>query len=129
MLYLWLALAIVFEVGWAISMKVSAGLTRPWPTVATIVMYFLSVVFLSMATKKLDVGTAYAMWAGSGAALIALIGIWWFKEPASALKLGSIALVVLGIVGLNIATGGHGERDASRASPAEAAAPPRAPAP
>lgn len=107
MLYLWLSLAILFEVGWAIAMKVSDGLTKPWPTVATVVMYLLSVVFLSFATKKMDVGTAYAIWAGTGAAIIALIGIWWFKEPASALKLGSIAVVVLGIVGLNISTGGH----------------------
>lgn len=108
MLYLWLALAIVFEVGWAISMKVSDGLTKLWPAVATLVMYFLSVVFLSLVTKKMDVGTAYAIWAGSGAAIIAVIGIWWFKEPASALKLGSIVVVVLGIVGLNLSSGGHG---------------------
>lgn len=106
MLYLWLALAIVFEAGWAIAMKVSEGLTKPWPTVATVVMYVLSVVFLSFATKRMDVGTAYAIWAGSGAAIIALIGIWWFKEPASALKLGSLGVVVVGIVGLNIAAAG-----------------------
>jgi multidrug transporter EmrE-like cation transporter len=107
MLYLWLALAIVFEVGWAVAMKLSDGFSKPWPTVATIVMYLLSVVFLSFATKKMDVGTAYAIWAGSGVAIIAVIGMWHFKEPVTALKLGSLAMVAVGIVGLNISTGGH----------------------
>jgi multidrug transporter EmrE-like cation transporter len=101
MLYLWLALAILFEVGWAISMKLSEGFTKPWATAATVVMYLLSVVFLAFATKRMDVGTAYAIWAGTGAAIIAVIGIMWFREPAT------IALVVIGVVGLNIAGGGH----------------------
>ena len=108
MLYLWLALAIAFEVGWAVAMKLSDGLTRLWPTVVTIVFYFLSVVFLSFATKRMDVGTAYAIWAGSGMAIIALIGMWYFKEPVTAMKVASLALVAIGIVGLNLSTGGHG---------------------
>jgi small multidrug resistance pump len=108
MVYLWLALAIVFEVGWAVSMKVSEGLTRPGPTVATIVMYLLSVVFLSLATKRMDVGLAYALWAGSGAALIGVVGMWWFREPVTALRVASIGLIVLGIVGLQAGSGGHG---------------------
>jgi multidrug transporter EmrE-like cation transporter len=107
MLYLWLALAILFEVGWAISMKLSEGFTKPWATAATVVMYLLSVVFLAFATKRMDVGTAYAIWAGTGAAIIAVIGIMWFREPATMLKLASLALVVIGVVGLNIAGGGH----------------------
>lgn len=107
MLYLWLALAIAFEVGWAVAMKLSQGFSRVGPTVATVVMYLLSVVFLSQATKKMDIGVAYAVWAGSGVALIAVVGMWYFKEPVTALKVASLAVIVLGIVGLNVATGGH----------------------
>lgn len=107
MTYLWLTLAIVFEVGWAISMKLSHGLTRLWPTVATVVMYLLSVVFLALATKKMEIGVAYATWAGAGVTLIAAAGVVYFKEPLTAMKAASIALVVLGIVGLQVAGGGH----------------------
>lgn len=106
--YLYLLLAIAFEAGWAIAMKVSSGLTRPIPTAATIVMYVVSLVFLALATKKMDLGTTYAIWAGAGASIIALAGFVWFKEPVSALKVASLALIVLGIVGLQLAGSGHG---------------------
>jgi multidrug transporter EmrE-like cation transporter len=107
MTYLWLALAIVFEVGWAVAMKMSDGLTRLAPTIATIIMYLLSVVFLSFATKKMDIGVAYALWAGSGVALIAIAGMTYFKEPATAWKVASITLIVIGIAALQISSGGH----------------------
>src|SRR5262245_8775296 len=106
MTYLWLALAIVFEAGWAIAMKMSEGLTRPAPAAATILMYILSLVFLALATRRLDLGPAYAMWAGAGAVLIAAAGVVYFKEPATVVKLTSMALIVVGIVGLQLATGG-----------------------
>lgn len=99
---LYLVLAIVFEVGWAIAMKLSDGMTKVQPTIAMVVMYLLSVVFLALATKKLDISVAYAVWAGSGAALIAIAGIVHFKEPATALKIISVGLIVAGIVGLQI---------------------------
>lgn len=107
MIYVWLSVAIVFEVGWAVAMKLSNGFTRPAATAATIVMYLLSVVFLALATKRMDVGVAYATWAGAGVALIAIIGMTYFKEPASAFKIVSIGLIVLGIAGLQFARGGH----------------------
>lgn len=107
MTYLYLALAIVFEVGWAIAMKVSDGFTKPRAVAATVVMYLLSVVFLALATKKMDIGIGYAIWAGSGVALIAVAGVVYFKEPMSALKVASLALIVAGIAGLQIAGGGH----------------------
>ena len=107
MTYLWLALAVVFEVGWAISMKLSDGFARLGFTIATIIMYLLSVVFLALATKKMDLGTCYAIWAGGGVAMIAIIGMVYFKEPVTALKLISLGLVLAGIVGLRVATGGH----------------------
>lgn len=108
MVYLWLSLAVAFEVGWAVSMKLSKGFTRPGPVVATVIMYLLSVVFLSRATRTIDIGVGYAIWAGGGVALIATIGMVYFKEPVSALKIASLALVVLGIVGLGLSgVGGH----------------------
>src|ERR1051326_5680073 len=99
---LYLSLAIVFEAGWAIAMKMSDGLRKPGPAAATAVMYLLSVVFLSQVTKKLDVGLAYAIWAGAGAVIIAAAGILYFKEPASGLRLASIAVIVLGLLGLGL---------------------------
>jgi multidrug transporter EmrE-like cation transporter len=119
MTYLYLVLAIVFEAGWAIAMKMSDGLTRPRPAAATLVFYLLSLVFLALATRRLDVGPAYAVWAGSGAVLIALAGIFYFKEPASALKLASMALVVLGIVGLQLAEGGRAAKLKAQSGKAE----------
>jgi small multidrug resistance pump len=102
MTLIYLLLAIVFEVGWATGMKLSQGLTRPWPTAFTIVAYILSLVFLALATKRLDVGVAYAVWAGAGAAMIAVIGVLYFREPMTAVKAASIALIVLGVVGLQL---------------------------
>jgi len=106
MTMVYLVLAIVFEVGWAIAMKLSEGMTRLAPTVAMIVMYLLSVVFLALATRKLEISVAYAVWAGSGAAIIALVGIVHFKEPATAMKIISVSLIVAGIVGLQL-SGAH----------------------
>lgn len=108
MLYFWLTFAIVFEVGWAVAMKLSKGFTRPGPAIATVVMYLLSIIFLAQATRKMDVGVGYAIWAGSGMALIAAIGMLHFKEPVSALKIASLVLVVTGIIGLGFSgVGGH----------------------
>ncbi len=103
----WLVLAIGFEVGWALAMKVSDGFRRPVPTAATVVMYLLSVVFLALATRRLDIGVGYAIWAGSGVALIAVAGILYFREPVTAVKVISLGLIVSGIVGLQLSGGGH----------------------
>lgn len=107
MVYLYLALAIAFEVGWAVSMKLSDGFTKLWPSVATVVMYMLSVAFLIPASKKMDIGVCYAIWAGCGVALISVAGMVYFKEPVTVLKIGSLAAIVAGIVGLQLAGGGH----------------------
>lgn len=111
MTYLYLTLAILFEVAWAIGIKVNNGFApphRPFPILLTFASYVLSFVFLALAARRLDIGLAYALWAGSGAALIALIGILYYHEPASSLKIVSLVLVVAGVVGLNLAGGGHG---------------------
>ncbi len=108
MTILYLVLAIVFEAGWAISMKLSHGFTRVGPAAATVVLYLASVVFLSLAAKKLDLGLAYAIWAGAGVVLIATAGVVYFKEPVSMLKVVSVGLIAAGIVGLNLSGVGHG---------------------
>jgi small multidrug resistance pump len=102
MTYLLLALAIVFEVGWATAMKASHGFTRPLPAAITILAYVLSLVFLTLAVRKLDISVAYAIWAGLGAAIIAGIGILYFQEPINLLKAGSLALIVVGIIGVRL---------------------------
>jgi multidrug transporter EmrE-like cation transporter len=107
MIYVYLGLAIVFEAGWAIAMKLSSGLTRPAPTIVFGVLYILSAVFLALATKKMDVGVAYAIWAGAGIALIAAAGMTYFQEPVTAAKLAFTALIVVGVVGLQVYGGGH----------------------
>jgi multidrug transporter EmrE-like cation transporter len=103
--WIYLIIAIVFEVGWAIAMKKSDGLSKlPW-TISFVVMYLLSAGFLALATKTLDIGLAYALWAGVGMALIATFGIVFLKEPATALRIGSLALVLMGVVGLKVSAG------------------------
>ena len=105
--WVYLALAIVFEVGGTTCMKLSEGFTKPVYAVLIFVLYGVSFAALTLALKKIELGVSYAIWAGVGTALIALIGYIWFKEPMGALKVGSIALIVIGVVGLNLARGVH----------------------
>lgn len=100
MTYATLALAILFEAGWAISMKAAPRLDLSWPAARTLVLYLLSLVFLTLTVRKMDVAVAYAVWAGSGAVLIALAGFAYFKEPITAMRLVFIGLVLIGVVGL-----------------------------
>ena len=97
-----LAVAIVLEVAGTTNMKLSEGFTRPLPSVLIFVFYGLSFTAVTFALKKLDLSVTYAIWAGAGTALIAAIGVIWFKEPINALKVGSVVLIVIGIVGLNM---------------------------
>ena len=94
----------LFEVGWAIGLKYTDGLTRLCPTVGTVVAMVVSMVLLGFAMKGLQVGTAYAVWVGVGAIGTAILGIVLFNEPANTLRLLSLALILLGIVGLKLAT-------------------------
>ncbi|VAX16581.1 Uncharacterized membrane protein YvaE [hydrothermal vent metagenome] len=98
----YLVLAILLEVSGTTCMKLADGFTKILPSVLVFAFYGLSLAALTMALKKLDVSMAYATWSGLGAALIAMIGIYWFHEPVTALKVGSIALIVAGVVGLNM---------------------------
>jgi multidrug transporter EmrE-like cation transporter len=101
---LYLVLAIIFEAGWAISMKASSGLNKPGPAAVMLVCFMLSAVFLALAAKTIEVGVAYAIWVGCGAAIIAIVGIVYFKEPVTALKLISLGLVLAGVVGLKLSS-------------------------
>lgn len=112
MTYLWLALAVVFEVGWAIGLKLAmvprTALERGLVYGATGLAYVLSVVFLALAVRRMDIGAAYATWAGCGVAMIAVIGVLYFKEPMTVVKGVSLVLVVVGVVGLNLSGVAHG---------------------
>lgn len=99
--WLLLAAAIVLEVAGTTSMKFSAGFTRLLPSVLIFVFYALSFFALTLALKKLDLSLAYAIWAGVGTVLIALIGFIYFGEQATLFKTACIGLIVIGVVGLN----------------------------
>lgn len=102
MAWIYLLLAGLCEIGWAIGLKYTDGFTRLVPTLWTVAAMALSIVLLGIALKTLPVGTAYAVWTGIGAAGTALLGIYLFGEPATALRLSSIGLIVAGIVGLKL---------------------------
>ena len=104
MAWLLLILAGLLEVGWAIGLKYTEGFTRPWPTMWTGAAMLASIVLLGIAMKSLPVGTAYSVWVGVGAVGTVILGIVLFGEPANALRLASVALIVAGIVGLKLAT-------------------------
>jgi small multidrug resistance pump len=99
-----LAIAITFEVIGTTCMKLSQGFTRPVPSVAMFVFYGMAFACNTMAIKTLDLSITYAVWSGVGTIATALIGIYYFKEAATALKLASISLIVVGVFGLHAAS-------------------------
>ena len=107
MTWLYLVLAILLEVSGTTCMKLSEGFTRMVPSILLVVFYTLSFGMLTLALKKIDVSVAYAIWSGVGTALIASIGVLWFREPATAMKLISLGLIIMGVVGLNLSGGAH----------------------
>jgi quaternary ammonium compound-resistance protein SugE len=102
MAWLYLFIAGLFEIGWALGLKYTQGFTRLWPSVLTVMAMAGSFVFLTAALKTLPVGTAYAVWTGIGAAGTALLGIRLFGESRAWLRLLCLALIVTGIVGLKL---------------------------
>jgi quaternary ammonium compound-resistance protein SugE len=101
----WVVLIVagIFEVVWAFAMKQSAGFTRLTPTVIMVVAMVASIVLLAFAMKSLPLGTAYAVWTGIGALGAFAVGVAVLGEPATALRIGSAALILLGLVGLKLA--------------------------
>lgn len=102
----WLLVVIsgLLETGWALGLKASHGFTRPWPTVLTVAGMIASFVLLSLAVRTLPIGTAYAVWVGIGALGTAILGIVFFREPATVGRMLSLVLLVAGIVGLKLTT-------------------------
>jgi quaternary ammonium compound-resistance protein SugE len=90
-----LLIAGLTEIGWAVGLKVSEGWTRFWPSVATVGLILISYVFLSLALKSLPLGTAYAVWTGIGAAGTAVVGMLYFHEPRSPLRVLCIGFITL----------------------------------
>ncbi|MET0470589.1 MAG: quaternary ammonium compound efflux SMR transporter SugE, partial [Xanthobacteraceae bacterium] len=99
MAWIYLTIAGLFEIGWAIGLKYTEGFTRLLPSVWTIGSMILSIVLLGLALKTLPVGTAYAVWTGIGAVGTAALGIYLFAEPATVARLLCIGLILSGIVG------------------------------
>ena len=100
-----LLLAGLLEVGWALGLKYSDGLTRFWPSVAMLVAIALSFALLAVALKSIPFGTAYALWTGIGAAGTVIVGMTAFGEPADLFRVSCLALIIAGMVGLKLATG------------------------
>lgn len=102
MAWVYLFIAGIFEIGWAVGLKYTDGFTRPWPTIATVACMILSFWLLALALRVLPLGTAYAVWTGVGTVGTALLGIALFQESADFTRLASIGLIVTGIVGLRL---------------------------
>jgi len=101
----YLVLAIIFEVFGTTCMKLSEGFTKLTPSILMVILYAFSLACLTFALKKIDLSIAYAIWAGLGTALIATVGILWFEEPLNALKIISLGLVIIGVMGLHFSSG------------------------
>lgn len=106
MAWVWVLLAGVCEVGWAVGLKASDGLREPKLAAATIAGMLLSFGLLALGVRDLPIGTAYAVWTGIGAAGTAVLGIVFFGEPRDAVRLACLALIVAGIVGLKLTSRG-----------------------
>lgn len=102
MSWIYLLLAGIFEIGFAIGMKYSDGFSKPLPTTATVGAALISLYLMSQAMKTIPVGTAYAIWTGIGALGVAVLGIFLFNDSASPARLGCVALIVAGVIGLKL---------------------------
>ncbi|MFD0910870.1 DMT family transporter [Ruegeria arenilitoris] len=102
MAWIFLFLAGLFEIGWAVGLKYTDGLSRPLPTVLTAASMIASVVLLGLALRSIPLGTGYAVWTGIGTVGTVIFGILFLAEPATALRLGCVGLILAGIVGLKL---------------------------
>lgn len=102
MSWIYLLLAGLFEVVWAVGLKYSDGFTRLWPSVGTLLAIIISLSLLGLSLKELPISTAYAIWSGIGAVGTVILGIFLFGEAVSALRLVCIALILTGIAGLKL---------------------------
>lgn len=102
--WLWLTLAGLLEIVWAIGLKYTIGFTRPLPSIITVLAMIGSVYFLALAVRSIPIGTGYAVWTGIGAVGVAILGMILFDEPRTLLRIISILLIVAGIAGLKLVT-------------------------
>ncbi len=100
--WVYLGLAGLFEIGWALGLKQSHGFTRLWPSVFTVASIVISLGLLGLALRHVPLGTAYAVWSGIGIVGTVVAGVVLFGEPATALRLGCIGLIAAGIAGLKL---------------------------
>lgn len=104
MAWVYLLVAAVFEVQWAITLKYTEGFSRLWPSVACALGMIVSVYFLALAQRTLPVGTSYAVWTGLGAVGTAVLGMLLFNESREIARVLSILLIVAGVLGLKLVT-------------------------
>lgn len=102
MAWVYLFVAGLCEIGWAVGLKYTDGFSRLWPSVWTLAAMALSMLLLGLALRSLPLGTAYAVWTGIGTVGTAILGMFLFQDPATAGRLACIALIVAGIVGLKL---------------------------
>lgn len=102
MAWIWLVVAGMLEVVWAIGLKYTAGFTRFAPSAVTLAAMAASMYFLALAVRTIPIGTGYAVWTGIGAVGVAILGMVLFNEPRTMLRIGCILLIVAGIVGLKV---------------------------
>lgn len=102
--WIYLIIAGLCEIGWAVGLKYSQGFTRFWESTFTLVLMVLSIVFLSQALKNIPLGTAYAIWTGIGAIGTVLAGLVLFHEPRTFVRLFFVCLILTGIIGLKFVT-------------------------
>jgi len=102
MAWAYLIVAGLFEIVWAIALKYADGFTRLWPSAIAIVGMIVSVILLELSMRDLPVGTAYAVWTGIGTVGAAILGMVLFNEPATAVRIACVGLIVCGIAGLKI---------------------------
>jgi quaternary ammonium compound-resistance protein SugE len=104
MAWIWLTVAGLLEVVWAVGLKYTEGFTRLLPSAITAAAMIASVYCLAVAVRTIPIGTGYAVWTGIGAVGVAILGMILFDEPKTLLRIGSILLIVAGIVGLKVVT-------------------------
>lgn len=98
--WVYLIIAGLCEVVWAIGLKYTDGFSKLWPSVITVAFMIISFQFLALALRTLPVGTAYAVWTGIGAAGVAILGVIFLGEPAAPGRIASLACIIAGVIGL-----------------------------
>jgi small multidrug resistance pump len=100
-----LAGAIALEIAGTVSMKLSQGFTRTLPSVLLFVFYAASFALMTVAVKRIDMSVSYAIWSAVGTAAITLIGVFWFRDSLTPIQIGSLVLIIIGVLGLRLGAG------------------------